>query len=244
MIRQEESNILTAKYIAEKWSEPIYEVVRNSTPEIQAMPEQNVRFIIGLCSGWNIMFKTLYNGVIDSPQWASSVAECSIITAFLMQYRYNTLAVRGGDKNWANQIENARKGLFGEIPGANIRIVVNEKIIPRYTRRLNPPERTATKTKTIERYYPNAAKTYLMRDENTGCTKIGKSVNPRVRERTLLSDKPTITLFMICDNLVEKELHAKYADKRVRGEWFNLTSEDIADIKENYNFYEYDRQLS
>lgn len=86
------------------------------------------------------------------------------------------------------------------------------------------------------------SKTYLMRDENTGCTKIGKSVNPRRRERTLLSDKPTITLFKVCEKNVERELHAKYKDKRVRGEWFTLTEEDIADISKNYNFYEYDRQ--
>lgn len=80
-------------------------------------------------------------------------------------------------------------------------------------------------------------KTYLMRDENTGCTKIGKSVNPRTRERTLLSDKPTITLFMVCERNVERVLHKEYAEKNVRGEWFNLTAEDIADISKKYNFY-------
>lgn len=85
-------------------------------------------------------------------------------------------------------------------------------------------------------------KTYLMRDENTGCTKIGKSVNPRTRERTLLSDKPTITLFMVCEKNVEKILHKEYADKNVRGEWFNLTAEDIADISKNYNFYSVNNQ--
>lgn len=78
--------------------------------------------------------------------------------------------------------------------------------------------------------------TYLMRDENTGYTKIGKSNNPRKRERTLQSEKPTISLLYTCLWDVESELHARYAAKRVRGEWFNLTDEDILHICRNYNF--------
>lgn len=46
-----------------------------------------------------------------------------------------------------------------------------------------------------------------MKDENTGFTKIGKSIHPKKRERTLQSEKPTISLFKVCDKLVEKELH-------------------------------------
>lgn len=79
-------------------------------------------------------------------------------------------------------------------------------------------------------------KTYLMHDANTGYTKIGKSINPRQRERTLQSEKPTITLMKVCDRLVEKQLHAQYADKRIRGEWFDLSEEDIADICSKYKF--------
>lgn len=37
--------------------------------------------------------------------------------------------------------------------------------------------------------------TYLMKDENTGYVKIGVSINPQLRERTLQSQKPTISLF-------------------------------------------------
>lgn len=33
---------------------------------------------------------------------------------------------------------------------------------------------------------------------------------------------------------VERELHNRFADKRVRGEWFNLTSDDLEWVRENY----------
>ena len=79
-------------------------------------------------------------------------------------------------------------------------------------------------------------KTYLMRDSNTGLIKIGKAVDPKFRERTLQSEKPTISLFAVCDNLVERELHKKYNDKRVRGEWFKLGEDEVSKIITTYNF--------
>nr|DAZ32080.1 MAG TPA: meiotically up-regulated protein 113 [Caudoviricetes sp.] len=79
-------------------------------------------------------------------------------------------------------------------------------------------------------------KTYLMRDLNTGLTKIGKSISPSARERTLQSEKPTISLFKISDSLIERELHELFRIKRVRGEWFNLTDDDIEHIVMKYNF--------
>lgn len=92
-------------------------------------------------------------------------------------------------------------------------------------------------------YYPSTltkrngtAKTYLMHDENIHYTKIGKSVNPKHREKTLQGEKPTITMFAVCENDVEKKLHIKYADKRIRGEWFDLTQEDIDNIVNEYGF--------
>lgn len=36
----------------------------------------------------------------------------------------------------------------------------------------------------------------------------------------------------------EKEFHSKYAAKRVRGEWFDLTQSDIEQICEDYQFNE------
>ena len=79
-------------------------------------------------------------------------------------------------------------------------------------------------------------KTYLMKDSNTGLIKIGKAIDPKFRERTLQSEKPTISLFAICNDLIEDELHKKYSDKRVRGEWFNLSKDDVSDIIKEYDF--------
>lgn len=90
------------------------------------------------------------------------------------------------------------------------------------------------------KYPKSITKTYLMKDEATGQTKIGKSKVPQRRERTLQAEKPTISLLYVCDCDVENELHKQYADKRTRGEWFTLTEDDINYICRNYNFYEYE----
>jgi|SRR5690606_6910600 len=79
-------------------------------------------------------------------------------------------------------------------------------------------------------------KTYLMRDFNTGYTKIGKSIDPQVRERTLQSQIPNIAIIAVCDENVEAELHRRFEIKRCRGEWFNLLEHDFEFIFSKYNF--------
>lgn len=97
-------------------------------------------------------------------------------------------------------------------------------------------QRIAWEIQNKNSYSTRFRKTYLMVDSNTGLTKIGFSVNPKKREVTLQSEKPTISLLKICDNNVEHELHVKYATKRVRGEWFRLSNKDIDDIVSQYGF--------
>ncbi len=70
-------------------------------------------------------------------------------------------------------------------------------------------------------------KTYLMKDFFRGVHKIGKSINPQVRERTLQSEVPTIELIHVIDEDIEKHLHEKFSAKRIRGEWFNLSNNDL-----------------
>jgi hypothetical protein len=69
----------------------------------------------------------------------------------------------------------------------------------------------------------------LILDEITGYHKIGRSKNPIKRERTLQSEKPTISLFYYCEvpAKIESILHEKYKDYRVRGEWFDLDEEEF-----------------
>lgn len=76
---------------------------------------------------------------------------------------------------------------------------------------------------------------YLMQDIGTGYFKIGVSVNPRLRERTLLSQAPQILLLDYwASNTAykhESELHAIFKDVRIRGEWFALDGDAIHHIR-------------
>ncbi len=70
-------------------------------------------------------------------------------------------------------------------------------------------------------------KTYLMKDFFRDVYKIGKSTNPCFREKTLQSEVPTIKLIHIIEEDIEKHLHEKFSAKRIRGEWFNLSINDL-----------------
>jgi hypothetical protein len=80
---------------------------------------------------------------------------------------------------------------------------------------------------------------YLMKDNNTGCHKIGISNNPEYRERTLQSEKPSIEM-LACKRFptrkiaeaIESALHTAFSNQRVRGEWFDLKECDVAAIIE------------
>lgn len=79
---------------------------------------------------------------------------------------------------------------------------------------------------------------YLMIDTTNNFYKIGISNHPKYREHTLQSDKPTIELLCAkkfpsrtIAEAIESALHRSYANKRIRGEWFNLDASDIEDIK-------------
>jgi hypothetical protein len=78
---------------------------------------------------------------------------------------------------------------------------------------------------------------YLMVNTETSLIKIGKSNNPRYRERTLHSQEPAIHLIAVwcCSPSVEKLLHGKFQHKRVRGEWFRLLLSDLTEIEQHMN---------
>jgi hypothetical protein len=74
---------------------------------------------------------------------------------------------------------------------------------------------------------------YVMRDNHTGHYKIGRSDSPVKREATLLSQKSSIELLFYAEAIFdyEKRLHDLFADKRIRGEWFDLSQGDVELIK-------------
>lgn len=82
-----------------------------------------------------------------------------------------------------------------------------------------------------------ACHVYLMHDTTNNFYKIGISIKPEYREKTLQSDKPTIEL--ICSKeypdrgiakSIENALHNNYKIKHIRGEWFELNSIDVENI--------------
>ena len=85
---------------------------------------------------------------------------------------------------------------------------------------------------------------YIMSDESyPGFYKIGMSKNPKKREKTLLHDAPTITLFKILETdrmrATEKYIHKALEKNRVRGEWFKLTHNELETIIDLFGFTDF-----
>lgn len=79
---------------------------------------------------------------------------------------------------------------------------------------------------------------YLMVDITNDYCKIGISNHPKYREHTLQSEKPTIELIVAKEyptrkiaEAIESALHKVFGNKRIRGEWFNLSESEIESIK-------------
>jgi hypothetical protein len=82
---------------------------------------------------------------------------------------------------------------------------------------------------------------YLMVDTTNNYYKIGISKNPKYREKTLQSEKPTIELIWSkkfanrkMAKSIEGALHKTFENEHVRGEWFKLSPKDIEDINESF----------
>lgn len=76
---------------------------------------------------------------------------------------------------------------------------------------------------------------YLMRNNRNGHHKIGfTSKDPKFREATLQSQEPEVELIWSIpkDMAFEKYLHEIFAEKRLRGEWFDLDDNDLQEIFE------------
>lgn len=80
---------------------------------------------------------------------------------------------------------------------------------------------------------------YLM--DNIGLTKIGETkdcVNKRLA--TFKVGNPDIKLiaYVFCEDrkLFEAQLHERYQEKHVKGEWFNLSRRDINNLIKEYQF--------
>lgn len=88
--------------------------------------------------------------------------------------------------------------------------------------------------KELESPIPDKTYVYVMLDSNTGYFKIGRSKTPFKRERTLQSQNPEYSLLFYWQRSqkLETELHHEFRKKRMRGEWFKLTIDDLYKLKE------------
>lgn len=139
-------------------------------------------------------------------------------------------------------LRTAMKFLKVSEPSANKALLELEQ--KGYTKRLNKSreKRLATEWQFVSDWQsiePNAKSQdgfiYVIKSGNE--YKIGRTRNPSQRMKTFESLPEPIDE-IICKKVyqhyfAEKALHKTYEDKRIFGEWFNLTQKDLIDI-ENY----------
>ncbi len=130
--------------------------------------------------------------------------------------------------------EQARSGRFRRLLGPIYDSYIFVKT-PFVTEKLNTLEAIAAdKAAAMELELLRKSKfncfVYLMEDLRNKCFKIGKSKTPGKRERTLQSEVPQIVMrFSIpAEEAHEKQLHEHFSNKRKRGEWFELSNDDLA----------------
>ena len=77
-------------------------------------------------------------------------------------------------------------------------------------------------------------KTYLMYDDITQKFMIGKSYDPYETEKELYLCRGSIYMVAYCDYDIESVLHSMYSEKRVKDEWFNLSTKQVSWIIEYF----------
>lgn len=75
---------------------------------------------------------------------------------------------------------------------------------------------------------------YFIRSTGTGLTKIGFTTNLSARLSVIQNGNPGgvhVVTTLQGNRVVERRWHRRFADKRVRGEWFDLSHDDLDEIK-------------
>lgn len=82
----------------------------------------------------------------------------------------------------------------------------------------------------------NKVVNFLMRNKRNGYIKIGYSSKPFFREKTLQVEEPEVKLIACWEGTQKDEhaLHEIFKDRRIRGEWFELSNNDVNDFIEEF----------
>jgi len=99
-----------------------------------------------------------------------------------------------------------------------------------------PKESAKKKVDYSSNQYTEVGNVYLMKSDLNGRIKIGRTKDkPVYRERTLQSQEPEVNLIfhreVLHMNETERYLHTLFDSKRFRGEWFDLSGDDIEKAK-------------
>jgi hypothetical protein len=89
---------------------------------------------------------------------------------------------------------------------------------------------------------PPTIKTYLMTDF-TGHTKIGKTTDVYKRFLSMRSGNPTLKIIASLEKDIETELLLKFKDKKISGEWFSLSKEELNELIKDFQFTEYNYKM-
>jgi hypothetical protein len=157
--------------------------------------------------------------VIEERKKFQNISNRSELAQFLWDARKNAVKIENrlcSSCEWEEKREKERRKAAKAIKLKRIHAVIPEKL-PEYD--LEP-----------ETYNPRQKWLYVMKCNSTGYHKIGVSVDPALRERTLQSEKPTVKLVAKWEDAQEWESywHEHFKQHRMRGEWFQLSKCQVA----------------
>jgi hypothetical protein len=180
--------------------------------------------------------------IIQTPYKTKSHLDWGHIFETMVQLTSNELEVFQSQSlsNWQISFPDSIRKIRGSVDSGDIQKAFNE-LAKQYL--LIVQERIPNYTPLIDRQTvqlsieSEACFVYLMLDSSNGYHKIGISNKPGYREKTLQSEKPTIEMLAnkafpnrkIASSF-EQALHQTYADKRIRGEWFDLSEHEVQDL--------------
>jgi len=165
----------------------------------------------------------------------------SVYCSFHQLLRLNELACDECLKAWTREAFG-NGDIFRSYRNSSDHLVVGEFVFaktPFVREKLSAFERQAAQKQTrrelelLRRSQFNCY-VYLMEDLRNKTFKIGRSKTPGKRERTLQSEVPQIVMrFSVpAEEAHEKQLHDRFQSRRMRGEWFALTNDDLVWIVE------------